>query len=72
MSMTKTTFCDERDWMQLDPLLNNAPGLEFMARVTLAIKYHIPYLERSFESNMCPSQSGWSRKLRSYTDMQLE
>ena len=54
--MTKTTSCDERDWMQLDPLPNNSSGLEFMARVTLAIKYHIPYLERSFESNTSISE----------------
>ena len=56
MSMTKTTFCTERDWMQLDPLPNNSSGLEFMARVTLAIKYNIPYLERSFESNTSISE----------------
>ena len=56
MSITKTTLYDERDWMQLDPLSNNSSPNEFMARVTLALKYHIPYLKRSFESNTSISE----------------
>ena len=56
MSIIEATLCDEREWMQLDPLPNNSSPNEFMARVSLALECHIPYLERSFASNTSISE----------------
>ena len=56
MSMIEAMLCDEREWMQLNPLPNNSSPDEFMARVSLALECHIPYLERSFASNTSISE----------------
>ena len=56
MSIIKATLCDEREWMQLDPLPNNSSPNEFMARVLPALECHIPYLERPFANNMSISE----------------
>ena len=36
----------------VDPLPNDSTSLDFMERITIALEYHIPYLEQSLESNM--------------------
>ena len=42
--------------LQHNPLPDNSSSAEFMARVSLALERHIPYLERSFASNTSISE----------------